>query len=252
MSQSIPPEELELLIAGYVLNSLTDEEAALFEELLDDAEVVRAIAQMEQTLEKAYAPTEIQPSPRLRAALMSAATAKPATSASSVNAPRARVLVLPVWAKALGGVAAALIVGLSTSNYLLWRSLQASQATAQEPVVILLQPTEALTTPAKVMVKVNPDTLQGTLIVENLPPLEPGKVYVLWTVLAPDAPFTKDPKNAILTQVFAVEAEENQTQPFFFPSAFQNPEVVEAIAVTIEDADAPQSHKSAPILIQKL
>lgn len=262
MSRSIPPEELQLLMAGYVLNDLTDEEAAVVETLLVNPEMTQAIAQMQSTLEQVYSPPEVQPPPHLRDAVLKAFHATTPNSALTPSTPPlsevAPVAVLPRWAKALGAIAALLIVSLSVSNYWLWRSLQMRIAQNQpiEPVseilVFSLQPTPSLETPAEVVVRVNPETLQGTLTVENLPPLAPGKVYVLWTVVDPDAPFTTDPKNAILTQVFTVDHPDDQTQAIILPRAFQEPDVVRAIAITVEDATAPQQHKSAPILIEQL
>ncbi|WP_421656795.1 anti-sigma factor [Leptothermofonsia sp. ETS-13] len=65
---------------------------------------------------------------------------------------------------------------------------------------------------ASAVVVVNPNNLEATLEVKNLPPLPPGKVYALWTVLEPNAPFTKDEKKAILTEVFQVDDRGNFSQ----------------------------------------
>ncbi|NJK39800.1 MAG: anti-sigma factor [Oscillatoriales cyanobacterium SM2_3_0] len=203
MNQSMTPEQLQLLIAGYVLNDLNDEEATVMEGLLEDAEILQAIDQMQFALEAAYAPEEIQPSPQLRTGIMNAATGTQALDrvdlqgAQSINPDLASLSIgaLPRWLKVLGTLAALLIAGLSLSNYVMWRSLRIQQARLQsEPLVFSLQPTANVAPTSKVVLQVNPDTLRGTLKIDNLPPLEPGKVYVLWTVLAPDAPFTTDPK----------------------------------------------------------
>lgn len=247
MNQSMTPEQLQLLIAGYVLNDLSEEEATIMEELLNNAEVRQAVEEMQLALEQAYAPEEIQPSPQLRSIVMGTATTE--------NPPQVTpISTLPRWAKPLGLLAALLIGLLSLSNYFLWRSLQTQQARLQsvEKLVFSLKPTDNINLEPKVIVTVDPETLQGTLIVEALPSLEPGKVYVLWTVLTPDAPFTTDSKGAILTQVFTASTTGEQTQPIILPRAFQAPDVVKAIAVTIEDAAAPQRHQSSPILIEKL
>lgn len=247
MNQSMTPEQLQLLIAGYVLNDLSQEEAAIMAELLNNAEVRQAVEQMQLALEQTYAPEEIQPSPRLRSIVMGTATAEDLDQIIPIS-------TLPRWAKPLGILAALLIGILSLSNYFLWRSRSTQQARLQsvEKLVFSLEPTENVNLSPQVVVKVDPETLQGTLIVEALPPLEPGKVYVLWTVLTPDAPFTTDTKGAILTQVFTASTTGEQTQPIILPRAFQDPSLIKAIAVTIEDAAAPQRHESSPILIEKL
>jgi hypothetical protein len=257
MSQPRSPEEIHQLIAGYVLNDLSDEESAIVEQLLADPAMAQVAQQLQQTLETVYAPPVLEPPPHLRGKVLqafeSAQNQPGASTHAPVAAPIAPVVMLPRWAKAIGALAAGVIVALSVSNYLLWRSLQTQLAqTPQNSMVLSLQPTPALGASAAVLVKVNPDTLRGTLTIEKLPPLAPGKVYVLWTVLTPDAPFTTDEKNAILTQVFTVKTQESQAHEIILPSAFQNPKVVKAMAITVEDAATPQLHKSSPILIQKL
>ncbi|MBW4518814.1 MAG: anti-sigma factor [Scytolyngbya sp. HA4215-MV1] len=251
MSQSSSPEEIQELLAGYVLNELDMEESAQVEQILADPAMAQAVQDLRWTLETAYAPPTVEPPPQLRDKVMQAFAA--ATEPTIPIATVPPVVLLPRWAKALGAVAAGVIVSLSISNYLLWRSLQTQMAqNSQTPIVLSLQPTQSPGTSVAVLVKVNPETLRGTLTIEKLPPLESGKVYVLWTVLTADAPFTTDEHNAILTQVFTVKDQGNQAHEIVLPSAFQNPKLVKAMAITIEDAAAPQQHKSSPILIQKL
>ena len=90
------------------------------------------------------------------------------------------------------------------------------------------------------------------LLIKNLPALPPDKVYVLWTVLKKGAPFTTDKKNAILTEVFGVDAKGNVSKQITIPVAYRTKNTISAIAVTTEDAAAPQNHTGAPILIVKL
>lgn len=259
MSQPIPPEDRQILHAGYVLNDLSDEEAILLASLPPDPAADQEIAELQHALEASYVPTEIQPSPQLREAVMMAARAaglSPDLPPAAADTPPPLRLVsppLPRWVRVSGAIAASAIVALSASNYWLWRSLQTQQAQLAQPTLtVTLQPTDALSSPAQVVVDLQPTQLRGTLRIENLPPLEPGKVYVLWTVLDADAPFTTDEKGAILTHVFSATDLAEGTQDLTLPSAFQQPGVVRAIAITIEDASAPQRHDAAPILIQQL
>jgi len=248
MKPPLSPDEIQTLIAGYVLYDLTPEEAELFEQLLaEDPAIATAVTQMQQALELAYGEPEMAPSPALQARILaSSTTAIPPTAAPPLR--RSRRPWVPLWNVA----AAALIVGLSVSNYGLWQSLQATrqQLAQSESLILTLQPTTD-EVPGTVTVALNRDNLQGTLTVENLPPLPPEKVYVLWTVLQPNAPFTTDPKNAILTQVFTVDASGQGIESIVLPAAFQT-SAVEAIAITVEDATAPQLHRSQPILLQRL
>jgi hypothetical protein len=134
----------------------------------------------------------------------------------------------------------------------LWRSLQSTQQqlARAEAVILALQPIDPQVS-GHVTVAINPDNLAATLTAENLPPLPPDKIYVLWTVLEPNAPFTTDDKNAILTQTFTVDEQGQSSAQLVMPAAYRSAELA-AIAITVEDASAPQRHESTPILIRKL
>ncbi|NJN62536.1 MAG: hypothetical protein HC795_14370 [Coleofasciculaceae cyanobacterium RL_1_1] len=279
----IPTEELERLAAGYVLNDLSDEEAERWQALQTAPAAIEAQQEMQASLAQVYDPEAIAPAPRLRDAILDAAwrqglvtdrlvtdafvtddcvtddcvSDRPLAASVVPLAPRQRRL--PV--KAFGAIAAVAIAALTTSNVLLWQALQQQTLRSGDAasLVLSLQPADASDrsptefADAVVTFRADPDRLRATLDLRDLPPLEPGKVYVLWTVLAPDAPFTKDAKSAILTQVFAIgSASDPDRLAFPLPPVFQQPDAVRAIAVTIEDADAPQDHNAAPILIQQL
>ncbi|MBK4730384.1 anti-sigma factor [Oxynema sp. CENA135] len=260
MSSSIPPEQLHDLIAGYVLNDLDEAESALLAPCLDDPEIIKLIEQSQQALETAYFPEPIDPSPHLRDRVMSSFDGSTVARTArqqrfSKGDRRVPTPPLPIWVKSLGIVAATFIVGLSISNYLLWRSLQLQKTQINQPsnaLIFSLQPATSLNFSPKVTVSIDRQTLTGHLRVENLPPLAPGKVYVLWTVLQPGAPFTTDRHNAILTEVFTTDGLGRETQSLILPKPFQQNDLVKAIAITIEDESAPQQHNSTPILIQRL
>jgi hypothetical protein len=152
------------------------------------------------------------------------------------------------WQRAVGAIAASLIVGLSISNYMLWRSLQ-NQTKVVAQLQFVLESTASNQTPITAQVKVDPERLQGTLIVENLPPLNDNQVYVLWTVVKPNTPVTTDDKNAILTEVFTVDNQGSFATEVAMPSVFRDLNFVQAVAITVENREAPQRHQSTPILI---
>ncbi|BAU14540.1 hypothetical protein LEP3755_50880 [Leptolyngbya sp. NIES-3755] len=104
---------------------------------------------------------------------------------------------------------------------------------------------------ASATVKVDPNRLEAVLTVQNLPPLPPGKVYALWTVVSENAPVTSDDKSAILTDVFNVDAQGTVSQSILVPKVFRSANLVSKVAVTIEDAAAPQNHQGKPVLITK-
>jgi len=263
MTESIPPEALQRLIAGYVLYDLSPEEAAALEEAAaNDPAIAHEIEQLQRTLELTYAPPEVAPPTYLKAAILKAhQTAQSEdTAATSIPAPPISLTTARSkrrrWVTALGAIAAVAIAGLGVSNYVLWRSLQATRAQLQqssaETFTVSLEPTEA-DLKASVRVTVNPATLQASLNAENLPPLPAGEVYALWTVLQPEAPFTTDEKGAILTEVFTVDETQGvQIKTIALPQVYREQQWVAAIAITIEAAAAPQRHQADPILIQKL
>lgn len=241
-------EQLQLLVAGYVLGDLSSEEAEEFEQLLaTNSAIAQEVAQMQQVLEISYAPPEVSPPSHLRSAIMEAHQAIPS------NSPRPVIKLarpfLSVWTI---GAAAVLIVVLGISNYHLWRSLQVIQAQSRQDEFLTYSLRAKNASLSSASVAVNLNKLEATLDVENLPPLPPGKVYVLWTVLKPGAPFTTDSKNAILTEVFKVDAQGNVSKQIPVPKAYRTKDVVTAIAVTMEDAAAPAKHAGAPILIVRL
>lgn len=242
-------EHLQLLIAGYILGNLDAEEAAEFEQLLaEDPAIATELAEMQETLELAYNPVEVMPPAHLRTLVLENATQP------LVSAPRSPTRSFG-WNKAIGAAAAAAIVALGINNYRLWSTLQASQQTPQadsqpgslEMLTYGLQSTESATAAATLFV--NPNTLKANLTAQNLPTLPPGKTYVLWTVLKPNAPFTKDDKGAILTTVFEVGDRGSASQTLTVPEVYRSKDLVANVAVTVEDAATPQNHVGAPVLI---
>jgi anti-sigma-K factor RskA len=242
MLLTMPSEHIQLLIAGYVLGDLDPDEAAEFERLINtDPTIAQEIAQMQTALELAHATPEVNPPTHLRAKILS----------STPTEPRSRLSFS--WTKALNLAAAALIIALSINNYRLWRTVQASQPEVQRlaPLTYSLQ-TTAGSNQASATLAVDPNRLKASLQVNGLPPLPEGKVYALWTVLEPGAPFTADSKGAILTQAFQVDPQGNAVQDISVPHVFRSKEFVTKVAITIEDARSPQKHEGTPILITSL
>jgi anti-sigma-K factor RskA len=254
MARSMPSEyseHLQLMIAGYVLGDLDPDEAVEFEQLLaTDPAIADEVAQMQNALETAYAPVD------LRSAIMAAQAAETAQVATidswqSSRSGATRSARRFSWNQAMGAAAAVVIVALGINNYQLRRALQATQAEIPSRTLTYVLQTETVED-ASAMVVVNPDTLEATLTVQNLPPLPAGKVYVLWTVLEQGAPFTVDAKSAILTEVLNVDAQGNVSQTIAVPKVYRSEELVSKVAITIEDETAPQRHEGKPVMITSL
>lgn len=251
----MPSEQLQLLIAGYILGDLDPDEAATFEQLLAENPAMSIeVERMQKALELAYAPAEVMPPVRLRSAVLSPSQLPPQPalqpSTKSTQPTQQSVSSGFPWGKVAGAAAAVLLVSLGVSNYRLWQTLQIVQAQRQQfdPLTYSLKSTSP-TNPATATVIVDPNTLEANLIVNNLPPPPPGKVYVLWTVLEKGAPLTTDNKDAILTEVFQVDADGDFAQTISVPDVYRSEALITKVAVTVEDADRPQAHVGAPILI---
>ncbi len=153
---------------------------------------------MQTALEVTHVPPEVNPPTHLRTAILSA-------GAAQAN-PQPRILPRRTrsfsWSQAMNVAAAALIIALGINNYRLQRTLQATET--------------------------------ASLRVSGLPPLPEGKVYTLWTVVEPNAPFTVDSKGAILTDAFVVDEQENAIQRISVPPVFRNQKFVTKVAITIE------------------
>ncbi len=263
MLWSMSSEHLQLLIAGYVLGDLDPDEAAEFEQLLQEHPTIAdEVTQLQAALELSYGLPDLDPPSHLRSAILNAQVdqIQPIRQTEAIDiapAPDRAIKTLrrsPVfWSRALNLAAAALIVVLGVNNYRLRQTLQASQTETQRLTALnySLKSTEP-TNPASATVVINPNSLEAVLTVKDLPPLPPGKVYVLWTLLKQDAPYTTDSKGAILTQAFNVDAQGRVAQPIVVPIAFRSQALVSKVAVTIEDAAAPQKHQGTPILVNSL
>ncbi len=269
------------LAAGYVLGDLSLEESCLFEQLLtDNPNLQNEVAELQHSLEQVYG-EEISVPETLKSRILAASAqlldlasnsiptseSVPDLSSALPTSIDARARFRPRFTGAaaqrassgLGIVAAIAVIALSIQNYSLKQQLQQIQASlieqpdllANETLALSLEPTDALQTGA-VEIIISPSQLTAQLKAANLPPLPAGQVYALWTVVAEDAPVTADSQNAILTAAFTVDESGNQAEQIPLPSVFQNQAAVKAVAITIEDAAAPQLHQSSPILIQRL
>jgi anti-sigma-K factor RskA len=248
MNGSMTSEHLQLLIAGYVLGNLDADEAAEFEQIaLHDPAIAEEVSQLQSVLEESFGASEVSPPAHLRSAILGAE--QPSKRPSSPVMPHSNRRSFS-WNHIIHVAAAVIIVGLGISNYRFWQALQTAQTETQRSaaVVYSLQATSANNI-ASATVAVDPDRLEAVLSVQNLPPLPPGKVYVLWTVVRKDAPVTRDAKSAILTEVFRVDAQGSISKVIGVPEVFRSADLVSTMAVTVEDAIAPEKHQGKPVLI---
>ncbi|MGB3296704.1 MAG: anti-sigma factor [Phormidesmis sp.] len=278
MSPSTPSDRTLFLVSGYVLGTLEASESVEFAQLVaEDSTVLREVDQMQQALEKAYSIVERDPPPQLRERVLTAASLltpdtidlssslEPMPEDWSLRSPSimqsALQSVVRSAVRSLWVAAAVAIAALGLSNYGLWRQIRQQVAANPDPSALELPTLNPIvytlksTTTAKAAaakITLYPETLTAQLDISGLPPLPPEQVYVLWTVLEPKAPFTTDDKGAVLATTFEVNAQGNASEAIAVPIAFQQPQTVAALGVTIESANAPQSHTGEPILLAKL
>ncbi|WP_052055210.1 anti-sigma factor [Myxosarcina sp. GI1] len=243
----------QLLVAGYVLGNLNPVEAALFKEILaENPELIQQVAEFQQALTLAYESPEVALPNGLKAKILAAVPDESANTRANRNS-RVKLLGLPKlklpWFKVLGAIAAAAIVGLGIANYRLWQTLQtaALEAPVFRQLVYTLQSQEA--EGPVVIFSISPDRLEGRLRAFGLEPLPADRVYVLWTVVGKDAPFTTDNKGAILTAVFHVNEDGTLSRNIFVPEVYQTSQAIQKVAVTIENKSAPQAHLGSILLV---
>lgn len=272
MRPPTPPDKKSSLVAGFVLNTLAADEAEAFAQMVaDDPTLLDEVERLQQSLESAFEIEEVSPPPLLRDRLLSALPdqlAEQPTNLESLTEQRSLSPASPtrhasnrsvgLWKAA----AATFAIALTLSNFLWWQSsrqqiAKAPDTTDTQPVsrnetqTYQLEITEnGISGTAEIVI--DPETMTATLNVSALPLIASDQTYVLWTVLDADAPYTKDAKSAVLTTTFGVDAEGNSQKTLTLPIAFQQPESVAAIAITVESADAPQDHENKPVLIKPL
>jgi len=170
---------LELLPA-YALDSLEQAEARRVADHLAGCTICRRelSAYQQASADLAFTAPEAVPSAELKARLMGR------IQASSPVRSRAAGRRFPSRLIPLGGmIALILIVGLALSTLLLWYRLDRLEVLAgpRGMRAISLQNTNAAPE-ASGFVIIGADGLNGALVVDRLPPLDPGREYQLWLV----------------------------------------------------------------------
>jgi anti-sigma-K factor RskA len=179
MTESLTPESIEILAAGYVIGDLDRAELEICEQLLaENPEFSAAVQRLQATLNQvAHGLNSVEPPAHLQSAILSAAN----TTAPSSHRHRL------FWPTIMGGVTALLILYLGIDNY----QLRQDHRIAQD-INTLLQQSQTQFFSLKSVNNsdtaggsfiVNLGQRQGVLIVQNLVTPPPGKVYRLWAIV---------------------------------------------------------------------
>ncbi|MGD1865163.1 MAG: hypothetical protein ACFB0D_11465 [Phormidesmis sp.] len=268
MAEVVLPEEQQLLLAGYVLGDLTAEEGQVLEDmLLVNPDLQEELVAVLGCLESVYGVSAELPL-GLRVAVLAGAVLSGREGLGSDGAlgRSGRLGTHPSvsevnrrWAwRGLGALAAGVIVALMVQNQTLRRDLevlraqQGGQLSAETVEVALSAADGGGAEGALERLTIDPVEVNAVLTAEGLESLAAGEVYALWTLVESGVPVTTDEKGAVLTAVFTVDAAGGWTQVVSLPGGLGSVDDVRAIAVSVEDADAPQLHQSSPILIEML
>lgn len=179
----IPCEKSEM-VAGYALGNLEENERELFERHLATCKACQEELRAYQRVvdELALSAPMVNPPPRLRAAILQKTTPQPSrlpADAAPAGSWFRRFFqnLSPAW----GIASLALILALVFSNiYFIQQANQAQQAAGSPFHVSLLHSANQPVGNATAMVIVSEHGLFGTLVTDNLPPLNNQQQYQLW------------------------------------------------------------------------
>jgi hypothetical protein len=203
MNNSFNIEHFKILAAGFVVDNLNPEENAEFHLLLNQhPELISEVEDLQGVLKELVDGfIEVEPPANLLSKIMIEAELKPVGEIEQNQTP-AIVNKSPQWIKFVGAFAALLIVTLLMDNYQLRNNLavvndQHQKLTQdlekiQEIKSLLQSPKTRLVTlesmnnkhPNYGSIIINPQKQKAVIMFENLAAPPPGKVYLLWTIIA--------------------------------------------------------------------
>lgn len=171
-------DQLRELIPAYALGALERLEARQIEEHLAqcpecqvELRAYNAIVQM-----MSLGAPQVDPPPALKQRILEQAGTQAHRSKRSQLLPVWINRLAPVW----GLISLVLILLLAVSNFLLWQRLKTLEMAGNFRLVVL-QGTEQTPQASGVLV-ISSDGLEGTLVVEHLPELDPHHQYQLWLI----------------------------------------------------------------------
>lgn len=255
MTEPLFPNRIEALIAGYVLNDLTPEEAEEFNRLLENNPNLTAqVEHLQETLNVLpYALPEVEPPPHLRQAILEAA-------APEIVRSQLRQRFRLSWGRVITGVAALVALSFGINNYLLQQELRTAiannqrlreelqAATNQNNVVNVLQQPytrvfsllgtdRAISASGSIVVNFNQQ--KAAIVFQNLPVLSENQIYRLWAIAdnkkIPCADFKASQKGKVLEEFSLPAAACSSTKSI--------------LAVTLEPFPSPPPQPVGPAIM---
>ncbi|AHJ28709.1 anti-sigma factor [Nodularia spumigena CS-584] len=209
-------DELQELLAGYVLGDLTPEEVAKVNQLLETRPELKVeVNRLQNSLALLpWALPETSPPKSLGSKILQAAAASPANSVVSTSN---RIWRKPkIWFGVLGSVAASVVISLSLYSYRLQQEVTIAQAELsryKETIALLRQPNNRLLTltgtnvtpVASGSLVIAPKSDVALLSLQNLDPLPKGQIYRLWAIVDNEkvycGEFNSDSQGTVLMQL---------------------------------------------------
>ncbi|MCU0533459.1 MAG: anti-sigma factor [Hydrococcus sp. Prado102] len=252
MREPLSPEQIEALMAGYVLNDLSPEEAQEFERMLrENPNLMEQVKRLQETLDVLpYALPEVEPPPSLREAILEATAPQPVR----------RVSRLP-WGIA-ASIAALVALALGLDNYRLRQDLQlarqdlqvalAKVKTAQQreaAIDVLQQPNTRVfslagtdkANAASGSIAIDSQDKKAVIVIKNLPTPPEGQIYRLWAII--------DDKK-IACADFKATQQGNVLEEFSLPAEACST-TKSTLAVTLEPFPAPPQPVGPAVMVER-
>ncbi|PSF38455.1 hypothetical protein C7H19_05575 [Aphanothece hegewaldii CCALA 016] len=237
MNQSPPPNNIEELLAGYVLDDLSSEEIQIVEQLLrDDPTLVLEVKRLQEAFDLLpYALDEVEPTAQLGQTILKEISPK----IPSKSIP---------WAKIIAGVSALVALFLGLDNIRLRQELKLVQnqknvinvlQTANTRVFTLVGTDKAKT--ASGSVAIDPLGKKAVIVLQNLPTPSEKQIYRLWAII--------DDKK-IACADFRASSEGKVLQEFVLPVDVCG-STKSTLAVTLEPLPAPPQPVGPAMMIEK-
>ena len=237
-----PPDDILDLLTAYALGAIEPDEIARVSALLDAQPELRVtLAELRATADMLpYGLAQANPPAELRQRVLDRATGR--SNPAMISPPRRAANRLRGWVLGLGGIAAVAILAAAIG----WAQLfQARDQLAQSQAE--LAQTQARVADAQGLIA----TLTGdgssatilrtrngeTVLIAQLPPLEPGRVYQLWRIQGSNSPASAG--------IFHVSSQGYTTAAL---PAGQQPQAGEIVAVTNEPDGGSPGPTTKPLI----
>ncbi len=244
MTERPHSQELQELIAGYVLGDLSSMEAENFQQLLAVyPEIADEVNRLQEVLAAIpYGLADSEPSPNLKLAILeSALHPTPQPTATKKYSSHLRI-----W----GGIVALVTIALGIDNYTVRHRLAAVQATVlkQRDVIAMLQQPNTQLVSLKGMdnfstasgnLLMTAGQTEAVLLLQNLPPLPQGQSYQLWSVINEE-------------KVALEKFNSNQQERVFIKIPLSAAKNLNQLMITIEFSSSPSTPNGPMVMSSNL